>query len=129
MADPIVDQVARDKAGDAVHDIRNFRAVTEGEFRLIHNKIDTTHTETNGKIDKLESGLKWAGGLVVSLILSVLGWAVLQQINANEAQKKDMAQQIQLLQSQERARVEARSEILSRLPPGTPEPAEPTGGR
>jgi cytoskeletal protein RodZ len=115
----VVDQIARDSARDAVHAVANFRMVTEGEFKLVNAKIETTHKDTGEKIDKIESAIKWAGGLIVSLMLTVLGWAVLQQINANESQKKEMAQQIELLQQQENARVQARSEILSRLPPGT----------
>jgi hypothetical protein len=129
MADA-VDQNARDKAGEALHAVNNLRMETKGEFALLQQKLDTTHAESNTKIDKIESAIKWAGGLIVSLVLSVLAWAVLQQINANESQKKEMAQQIQLLQSQERARVEARSEILERLPPRAPEPTDTTvGGR
>lgn len=102
----MVDQVARDSARDAVHAVNNLAQTTGIQIRNVETKID-----------RLESGLKWAGGLIVSLVLTVLGWAVVQQINANEAQKKEMAQQIELLQQQERARVQARSEILSRLPP------------
>lgn len=128
MADANVDQVARDSARDAVHDIANFRAVTEVRLTQLDKKIDETHKETNEKIDKIESAIKWAGGLIVSLVLSVLGWAVLQQINANESQKKEMAQQIELLKQQEAVRAQTRTEILSRLPPRTAETAGATDG-
>lgn len=125
MAEQTVDQVARDKASDATHAIANFRAVTEVELRLINTKIETTHNETNEKIDKIESAIKWAGGLIVSLMLTVLGWAVVQQLNANEATKKDMSQQIKILEQQEAARAATRAEILSRLPePRTAEAAD-----
>ena len=125
MGDQNVDQVARDSARDAVHAVANFRAVTEVRLTGIDKKIEDTHKETNEKIDKIESAIKWAGGLIVSLVLSVLGWAVLQQINANESQKKEMAQQIELLKQQESARNQTRAEILSRLPaPGTAEAAD-----
>lgn len=130
MPDQFVDQVARDRAGDAVHDIRNFRAVAEVQLRQLDTKIETTHAETNSKIDRIESAIKWAGGLILSTILAVLAWAVSQQINANESQKREMAQQIEILKTQERARVDARSEILSRLPPrATEAPAPSEGGR
>lgn len=126
MADGVIDQPARDKAGEALHAVQNFRAVAEQQFKMLDQKIDTKTVETNtkidgtnSKIDEIKSALKWAGGLIVSLILTVLGWAVAQQLNSNEAQKKDMQQQIQLLQQQERARVDARNEILSRLPSAT----------
>ncbi len=123
MADENIDQTARDSARDAVHAVANFRMVAEGEFKLIHQKIDTTHADTNTKIDKIEAAIKWAGGIIISLMLTVIGWAVMQTLNANEAQSKEMKQQIELLQQQERARVATRAEILSRLPPGTPEAA------
>lgn len=128
MAEANVDQVARDSARDAVHDIANFRAVTEVRLTQLDKKIDETHKETNEKIDKVESAIKWAGGLIVSLVLSVLGWAVLQQINANESQKKEMAQQIELLKQQEAVRAQTRTEILSRLPPRAPETTDTTVG-
>lgn len=123
-----IDQVARDSARDAVHAVANFRGVVDGEFRLVHQKIDTTHTETNTKIDKIESAIKWAGGLIVSLVLTVLGWAVIQQINANESQKKEMQQQIELLKQQEATRAQARAEILSRLPPRAAEATDAADG-
>ena len=67
------------------------------------------HQAVLNMIARLESALKWAGGLVVSLTLAVLGWALMQQVNANEAQKKDMQQQLDLLRAQtaERERLQA----------------------
>lgn len=123
------DQTARDRAGEALHAVNNFRMVAEVKFEQIDKKIDATHAETNSKIDKIEAAIKWAGGLILTTILSVMAWAVSQQINANEAQKRDLAQQVELLKQQERARVEARSEILSRLPPSAAETAAATGSR
>jgi hypothetical protein len=119
MADSNIDQTARDNARDAVHAVANFRAVTEVQLRQLDTKIDTTHQETNGKIDKIEAAIKWAGGLIISLMLAVIGWAVTQTLSANESQSKEMKQQIELLKQQESARVNARAEILSRLPPSS----------
>lgn len=119
MADTNIDQTARDRAGDAVHAVANFRAVTEVQLRQLDTKIDTTHAETNSKIDKIEGAIKWAGGIIISLMLAVIGWAVTQTLSANESQSKEMKQQIELLKQQESARVNARAEILSRLPPAS----------
>lgn len=87
--------------------------------------VETKHSVMEAAVNKLESALKWAGGLIVSLMLTVLGWALVQQINANEAQKKDMQQQLDLLKAQEAQRMQYRQEVLSRLPaPGAPQPAD-----
>lgn len=119
------DQTARDKASEALHAVRNLAMTTEGEFRLVNQKLDVTHSITNTKIERVESAIKWAGGLIISLMLTVLGWSVLQQINANESQKKEMAQQIELLRQQEATRNATRAEILSRLPPSGAQAADP----
>ncbi len=98
------------------HLLNNHIQITQLEIKNLDKAGADRHEVLEGAVGELKSALKWAGGLVVSLILTVLGWAVMQQLNANESQKKEMAQQIEILQSQERARVQTRSEILSRLP-------------
>jgi len=98
MAD-CVDQIARDSARDALHGVE----VTEVKLDGLNTKMDTHHKENNEKFDRLESILKWAGGLIVMLFISTLTWSLAQQYNANEAQKKDMQQQIQLMQEQQQA--------------------------
>lgn len=98
---------------------------------MLNNHIMVTKLEMKNlgdAVGRLESAIKWAGGLVVSLILGVLGWAVLQQINTNETQKREMQQQINLLKEQEAARNESREAIMSRLPPSAPQPAAPASG-
>jgi len=112
----MIDQEARDKASQALHDLNNHKAVTEIELRTL-----------KALVVELKSQLKWAGGLIVMLFISTLTWSLAQQYSANEAQKKDMAQQIELLKEQERARNASRSEILSRLPAGTTEATDTTG--
>lgn len=114
-----VDQVARDKASETAHNLRNHITVTDYRLQNMEKKIDLHHDDQNTKLERLESILKWAGGLIVMLFISTLTWSLAQQYNANEASKKDMAQQIELLQAQQRNSSVARQdrqEILSRLP-------------
>jgi len=110
------------------HLLNNHIMVTNLKLENMEKASDERHAVVAEKVTRLESAIKWAGGLIVSLVLTVLGWAVLQQINANEAQKKDMQQQIKLLEEQERARNHVRSEILERLPPSTAEAASASLG-
>lgn len=105
-----MDQVARDKASEASHGLNNHIAVTG-------IKLDTL----DSKMDRLESIIKWAGGLIVMLVISTLSWSLAQQYNANESTKKDLQAQVQLLREQQRNGLIARDErqeILSRLPSG-----------
>lgn len=71
---------------------------------------NSRHSAVLANIARLESALKWAGGIIVSLTLTVLGWALLQQFNANEAQKKDLQQQLDLLRAQQ---IERQSRSLA----------------
>jgi len=92
-------------------------------------KVEEKHKAVLGVIGELKSILKWAGGLVVMLFISTLTWSLAQQYNANESQKKDMQQQLDILREQERARNASRADILSRLPaPGTAQPAAAPSG-
>lgn len=59
----------------------------------------------NDKLDRQEGIMKWAGGLLFSLILAVLGWSLLQQISANSAQMENNEKQIELLRERDRTRV------------------------
>ncbi len=102
----VVDQKARDAAGQASHDLNNLRMVTDLKLTGIEKTVN-----------EMKAQQKWFIGLVVMLFISTLTWSLAQQYSANEAQKKDMAQQIELLKEQERARNATRSEVLSRLPP------------
>jgi len=112
MADEKVDQVVRDEVAQVRHDLANHKMITE-------IKLDNVLKV----VAELKSQLKWAGGLIVMLFISTLTWSLTQQYNANEAQKKDMQQQLDMLREQERARNASRAEIMSRLPPGGPETA------
>lgn len=70
---------------------------------------DARHLTLNGNLQRLESMFKWAGSLIITAMISVLGWSVLQQINANEAQRLDMQRQLELLQAQEFERRESHA--------------------
>jgi hypothetical protein len=85
------------------HEIANARQVIE---------IRLTQLGTN--IQELRGALKWAGGLIISLMLSFMGWAALQQYNANEQQKKDLETQVQLLEREDKA-ANDRDRILREL--------------
>lgn len=114
-----IDQEARDTAREALHATNNHVMVTDLRLKAI---ADT--------VGEMKAQQKWFIGIVVMLFISTLTWSLAQQYSANEAQKKDMAQQIELLKEQERARNATRSEILNRLPPGTSESADaPVGVR
>jgi hypothetical protein len=91
---------------DAVVHSRETRQLLDNHVSLTEVKL----TNMEKSISRIESALKWAGGLIVSLLLTVLGWAVIQQINANESQKNELRQQQILLQQQlqqEEERVES----------------------
>lgn len=128
MADA-VDQVARDKASDTSHSLRNHIAVTDLRLDTIEKKIDSNHDDLKKAQDRQENILKWAGGLILMLFISTLTWSLTQQYNANESAKKELQQQVELLKDQERARNETRAQILSRLPPSGAETPASTDGR
>lgn len=113
----VVDQDARDKANQAISSLERHATVTEIKLDALGNTVN-----------EMKAQMKWFIGIVVMLFISTLTWSLAQQYNANEAQKKDMAQQIELLKEQERARNATRSEILERLPPGTSEATDTAGG-
>lgn len=98
----------------------------EGEksAETIKTNFEVKHTELQCSLGKIESLLKWAGSLIVSLILGVLGWSLLQQVQSNEQQKKDLQSQIKLLEEQEHTRllVQRNSEALGLPDPSAPKP-------
>lgn len=63
---------------------------------------------------ELKRVMQWAGGLIVTLMISFMSWSALQQYNTNERQKDELAQQIRLIQSQEQA-AKDREAILRQL--------------
>jgi hypothetical protein len=95
------------------HDMNNLRQIIELKLEAVQKDVA-----------ELTNILKWAGGLIVSLMLSFMGWALLQQYNANEAQKRDLQQQVQLVRQQQAAdaRIQQNSE---RLDASTTQPAAP----
>ena len=123
-----IDEV-QSKVVDIRHDLANHQQKVEYQLQLLEQNNTARHTKLAESFNELKSGLKWGLGLLVSVILSFMGWALLQQYNANESQKKDMQQQIQLLQAQEQTRSQYRQDVLSRLPPGASQPANSPAGQ
>ena len=78
--------------------------------QIFQIKLDQVVTS----LDELKNILKWAGGLIVTLMISFMSWSALQQYNANETQKRDLQQQITLIKSQEQADIQ-RTDILEEL--------------
>lgn len=94
------------------------RAAEQKSF-LDNIKIEGQEREARQteKIEEIKSILKWAGGLIVSLILTVLGWSAVQQFEANQARQDELQQQIELLEQREE---------LQRLNTGGPQTPDTT---
>lgn len=105
MAGPTA-QEALDAARAAQFDINKHEDVCAERYKNI-----------NASIAELKAIVKWAGGLIISLIITVLGWSLVQQLNANEAQKKWMADQIILLQQRAADSVPTQPSAPAALPP------------
>lgn len=128
------------------HLLNNHIQITQMQLQTIEQKMDDRrlqqdqkldnmavlmeqrHAQHADKITELTSSLKWAAGLVVSLVLAVLGWSLVQQYNANEATKNDLQQQVNLLKAQEAERNRFRDEIRSQLAPGAAQAPSASGG-
>jgi len=106
------------KVTEIRHDLANHQQKVEYQFKLLDQSGEARHNKLAESFAELKNMLKWAGGLVVSIMLSFMAWALLQQYNSNETQKKDLQTQLNLLKSQEQERTQYRQEVLSRLPPG-----------
>lgn len=59
---------------------------------------DERHAGLEKSIAELRSILVKVGGFIISLIISVLGWSLLQQYNANETQRVALQEQVHTLQ-------------------------------
>lgn len=60
---------------------------------------DERHNALQSSIEEIKSILVWVGGVLITLILGVLGWSLVQQYNANEAQKLALQAQISALEA------------------------------
>jgi cytoskeletal protein RodZ len=76
--------------------IANQLAVELAEHRAASN---AQHFALKESVGELKSMLTWIGGVIISLIIGVLGWSLVQQFAANEAQKTALQLQITQLQS------------------------------
>lgn len=85
------------------HELKNAKTVFELKLQQVVNSLD-----------ELKRIMKWAGGMIVTLMISFMSWSALQQYNSNERQKDELAQQIRLIQNQEQA-TKDREAILRQL--------------
>jgi DNA repair exonuclease SbcCD ATPase subunit len=104
-----------------------FNAATERLTKAEREIADNRHAINNNQtvfdirlgqisksIEELKNILKWAGGLIVTLMISFMSWSALQQYNANETQKRDLQNQVELLRSNQNADKD-REKILREL--------------
>jgi cytoskeletal protein RodZ len=84
----VIDEEARLVAQKLAIELAEHRAASEVQL----NSLKTSVTE-------IKSMLTWIGGVIISLIIGVLGWSLVQQFAANEAQKTALQLQITQLQS------------------------------
>lgn len=98
------DDVARREVADVRHELRNHKAVAEIKAENLKKEVDSKAIDVKASIDEVRSLMKWAGSLIITLIIGVLGWSLVQQYQANEQQKNDLEQQLRLLQEQDQAR-------------------------
>jgi len=110
------DATARKEVAEVRHELRNHIAVYEikhenlktdvkGKHDTLKSELTGEHASLTKALDEIKSLMKWAGSLIITLIIGVLGWSLVQQYQANEQQKRELEQQIRLLQEQERTRV------------------------
>jgi uncharacterized protein HemX len=126
------DAEARRDIADVRHELRNHKAVTDIKADNLKKEVDEKDTALKGSLDEIKSLMKWAGSLIITLIIGVLGWSLVQQYQANEQQKTDLEQQIRLLQEQERTRAIAQQNraAIDQLTAGRSEaPLPANGGR
>lgn len=126
----VIDQAARDKANEAAHSLANHIQITGIKLDNLDKKIVETHAESKAQAEEIKSILKWAGGLILMLFLSTMTWSLSQQYTANEATKKDLTAQVELLKESGRSQAAARADrqiILEKLgAPGATEASSTT---
>lgn len=99
------DTQARTDLADIRHELRNYRAVNDLKGDNLRSEMHTRDAATAAALAEIKSLMKWAGSLIISLIIGVLGWSLVQQYQANEQQKKELESQLRILQEQERSRI------------------------
>lgn len=114
---------------------RHEREIAENRHGLANTKqvFEIKLQQVVASLDELKNILKWAGGIIVTLMISFMSWSALQQYNANESQKRDLQQQLTLIKNQEDADAE-RQQLLDQLrkelsPGASITPVTPSGGR
>lgn len=105
MSSGVEDTQARRELSELRHEVRNYMAVETIKQEAFEREVEEGRNAVTKSIEELKSILKWAGSLIISLIIGVLAWSLVQQYNANEDQKRQLENQIRLLQEQERTRL------------------------
>lgn len=95
---------------------RHEREIAENRHGLNNTKqvFELKLERVVASLEELKNILKWAGGIIVTLMISFMSWSALQQYDANEAQKRDLQQQLDILQKQEDADTD-RQRLLEQL--------------
>ena len=118
-------EVARDHDTriDSAHD-----QVSENRHKLnnLEMTINIRLDQLKAEFQDLRNILKWAGGLIVSLMISFMGWALLQQFNANETAKADLQRQVELLEQAQENERRLRNQERVLIESGVAEPAATT---
>jgi len=114
-----LDRTAREVKGELERTAQDLKSDTAKSAASVKTNFEEKHATLTTALTKIESLMKWAGSLIVSLILGVLGWSLLQQVQNNEQQKRDLQSQIKLLEEQDRTRLLANrnAEILRSVAP------------
>ena len=84
-----VDQVARDKAQQALEEI-------SGHEKLCAERYDNI----NETMKVIKSILGWAGGSLFAILIATLGWMISQQIQSGDRARQISEDRIELLQKQ-----------------------------
>ncbi len=116
------ERTAKEVKAELIRSSEDTKSATVESAKAVKKDFEAKHNELTTNLQKIESLLKWAGSLLITLILGVLGWSLLQQITNNSQQQKDLQAQIKLLEQQERARMLQQPEMRV-LPPSAAESA------
>jgi len=81
-------------------DITQHEDVCADRYRDIKDAIKHVEDSFNKSTDEIKGILKWAGGILFSIILTLLGFLATQQFNANDQARKSAEIKIDMLERQ-----------------------------